>query len=133
MTVTFYPSLESLARVDVRHPSWWASVARSLDALEVRLQQDAAADEGPTGAFADAVSRDPSLSNEATRLRDDHQRLVERARRLRRLVATVAGDERQVPAVAGELTALATAERRHQQRSRALFWDSFARDLGGER
>ena len=133
MTVTHYPSLESLACDDVRNPSWWASVARSLDELDVRLQSDAAADEGPSGAFADAVSRDPSLANDARRLLDDHRRLTERARRLRRLVATVAGDERQISAVAGELSALATAEQRYQQRSRSLYWDSFARDLGGER
>lgn len=133
MTVTHYPSLESLASTDVRNPSWWASVARSLDELDVRLQSDAAADEGPSGAFADSVSRDPSLANDARRLMDDHRLITERARRLRRLVATVAGDGRQAAAVAGELSLLAAAEQRYQERSRALFWDSFARDLGGER
>lgn len=132
MSVTNYSSLETLAATDHRNAAWWASVARALDDLDERLAQDAAVDEGPTGAFVESVIREPSLSNDATRLSDDHARLTERARRLRRLVAQVAGDDREAPAVAGELAALAAAEDRHQQRARALFWDSFARDIGGE-
>lgn len=132
MTITHYPTLESLASDEVRSPSWWAAVARSLDELEARLRQDAAADAGPAGAFVDAVGRDPSLSNDARRLEGDHERLMERARRLRILVASVAGDARQEEPVAQELPALASAELRYQQRARALVWDSFARDLGGE-
>ncbi len=69
-------------------------------------REDTAVDEGPAGAFADAVSREPSLSNGTTRLAADHARLVERARRLRRLVAQVAGDPSQAPAVAAELATL---------------------------
>ena len=131
MSVTYYSSLEILAATDHRNASWWASVARALDDLDERLAQDAAGDEGPTGAFVDSVTRQPSLSNDAIRLRDDHARLTERARR-RRLVVQVAGDDREAPAVAGELAALAAAEDRHQQRSRPLFWDSFPRDIGRE-
>jgi hypothetical protein len=132
MTVTYYPSLQTLAGTDHRSAAWWTSVARALDDLDERLAQDAAADDGPTGAFVQAVSRQPSLSNDASRLRDDLARLTERARRLRRLVAQVAGDDREGSAVARELAALAAAEDRHQRRSRALFWDSFVRDIGGE-
>lgn len=132
MTVTHYPSLESLAGSEHRTASWWASVARALDDLDDRLAQDAAIDDGPTGAFVDAITREPSLSNEADRLRIDHARLVERARRLRRLVSRVAGDEREATAVAEELAAIAAAENRHRIRSRSLFWDSFTRDIGGE-
>ena len=130
MSVTHYSSLEILAATDHQSASWWASLARALDDLDERLAQDAAGDEGPTGAFVDSVTRQPSLSNDATRLRDEHARLTERARR--RLVAQVAEDDREAPAVAGELAALAAAEDRLQQRSRALFWDSFPRDIGGE-
>ena len=132
MTVTHYPSLESLAGSDYRNASWWASVARALDDLDDRLAQDAAIDDGPTGAFVDAITREPSLSNEAARLRVDHARLVDRARQLRRDVARVAGDEREASAVAEGLAAIAAAEDRHRRRSRSLFWDSFTRDIGGE-
>lgn len=132
MTVTYYSSQESLAGTDHRNASWWASVAQALDDLEVRITQDAAVDDGPTGAFVEAINRQPSLSNDATRLRDDHARLAERARRLRRLVAQVAGDDQAASAVARELAVLAAAEERHQRRSRTLFWDSFTRDIGGE-
>lgn len=132
MTVTHYPSLEALAGTDPRNASWWAAVARALDDLDDRLARDAAVDDGPSGALVDAVTRQPSLSNDASRLRADHARLMERARRLRRLVAQVAGDDRQAPAVARELSELAAAEDRHQERSRSLFWESFARDIGGE-
>ncbi len=132
MTVTHYPSLGILAYTDHRNASWWASVARALDDLDVRLAQDVAVDEGTTGAFAEEVSRQSALANEAVRLRDDHAGLTERARRLRRLVAQVAGDDREAAAVAGELAALAVAKERHQQRSRSLFWDLFTRDIGGE-
>lgn len=132
MTVTYYLSLESLAGTDHRNASWWASVARALDDLDDRITQDAAVDDGRTGAFVEAIKRQPSLSNDATRLRDDHARLAERARRLRRLVAQVAGDDQAASAVARELAVLAAAEERHQRRSRTLFWDSFTRDIGGE-
>ena len=110
MTVTHYSSLETLAETIEPSGAWWVSVARALDDLDERLAEDTAVDEGPTGAFADAVSREPSLSNDTTRLVADHARLVERARRLRRLVAQVAGDPSQAPAVAAELATLAEAE-----------------------
>lgn len=132
MTIAHYPSLKSLARTDLRNASWWASVARALDQLDERLAQDAATDQGPRGAFVEAVAREPSLSNEASRLRVDHARLVERVRRLRALVAEVAGDRQAASAVSEELAALAATEDRHQRRSRSLFWDSFTRDIGGE-
>ena len=92
MTVTHYSSLGTLAGTIEPSGAWWVSVARALDDLDERLAEDTAVDEGPTGAFADAVSREPSLSNGTTRLAADHARLVERARQLRRLVAEVAGD-----------------------------------------
>jgi hypothetical protein len=132
MTITHYSSLETLA--DTQEPSgaWWVSVARALDDLDERLAEDTAEDEGPRGAFVEAVDRDPSLANDTTRLVADHARLVERARRLRRLVAQVAGDHREAPAVAAELATLAEAEGKYRLRSRAVFWDSFSRDIGGE-
>lgn len=132
MTITHYSSLETLAGTQEPSGAWWVSVARALDDLDERLAEDTAVDEGPAGAFVDAVTRDPSLSNDTTRLVADHARLVERARRLRRLVAQVAGDAQQAPAVADELATLAMAEDRYRQRSRSVFWDSFSRDIGGE-
>jgi hypothetical protein len=132
MTVTHYSSLGTLAGTIEPSGAWWVSVARALDDLDERLAQDTAVDEGPAGAFADAVSREPSLSNGATRLAADHARLVERAQRLRRLVSQVAGDPSQAAAVAAELATLAAAEETYRQRSRAVFWDSFSRDIGGE-
>lgn len=132
MTVTHYSSLETLAGAHEPSGAWWVSVARALDDLDERLAEDTAVDEGPTGAFVDAVSREPSLSNGTRRLVADHDRLVDRARRLRRLVAKVAGDPRQAPAVSAELATLADAEDRYRERSRAVFWDSFSRDIGGE-
>ena len=110
----------------------WASVALALAALDERLARDRAVDEGPAGAFLEAVTREPSLSNETKRLVADRARLTERVRRLRLYVAQVAGDPRQVPPVTEELAALAAAEDRCRRRSRAVFWDSFTRDIGGE-
>jgi erythromycin esterase-like protein len=132
MTVTHYSSLETLAGTHEPSGAWWVAVARALDDLDERLAEDTAVDEGPTGAFVDAVTRQPSLSNDTTRLAADHARLIERARCLRRLVAEVAGDPGQASAVAAELAGLAAAEERYRQRSRAVFWDSFSRDIGGE-
>ena len=132
MSVTHYSSLETLAETIEPSGAWWVSVARALDDLDERLAEDAAVDEGPSGAFVDAVSRAPSLANDTTRLVADHERLVQRARRLRRLVAQVAGDHRQAPAVAAELATLADAEDTYRRRSRSVFWDSFSRDIGGE-
>jgi DNA-binding transcriptional ArsR family regulator len=132
MSVAHYDSLETLAGADQTTASWWASVARALDDLHERLSSGAAVEDGPMGALAEAVIRQPALSNHATRLREDHARLAERTRRLRRHVAQVAGDEREAPPVARELAALAAAEARQEQRSRSLLWDSLTRDIGGE-
>jgi hypothetical protein len=103
MTAGHYPSLETLARTGYRRASWWASVARALDDLDDRVRQEAAL----------------QPSDHALRLQDDRTRLTERARRLRRIVAQVAGDPRQAAAVAGELSALSEAEDRcrHQATS----------------
>jgi hypothetical protein len=132
MTVTHYSSLETLAGTYESTGAWWVSVARALDDLDERLAEDTAVDGGPAGAFVDAVSRQPSLSNDTRRLSADHARLIERARQLRRHVADVAGDAEQAPAVAAELATLAEAEARYRQKSRTVFWDSFSRDIGGE-
>lgn len=132
MTITHYSSLETLADTQEISGAWWVAVARALDDLDERLAEDVAEDEGPRGALMEAVDREPSLANDATRLVADHDRLIERARRLRRLVAQVAGDHRQASAVAAELATLAEAEERYRRRSRTVFWDSFSRDIGGE-
>jgi len=132
MSIMHYPSMQELADTDTMNASWWASVARSLDEFDEQLTSDRAADCGPGGALIDAVTRQPSLANDAAKLSDDHDRLIERARRLRRLVATVAGDDRMVVPVAAELASLAEAHERYRRRVRSLLWDSFVRDLGGE-
>lgn len=133
MTITHYPSMQELASTGLRNASWWASVARSLDEFDEQLERDRVADFGPRGAFVDAISRQPSLANEASRLQDDHDQLVERARRLRQLVATVAGDDRMATPVSAQLATLVGAQERYRRRVRALLWDSFVRDHGGER
>lgn len=133
MTVTHYSSLATLAETESSSAAtWWPTVARALDALDERLAEDSTVDDGPAGAFHDAISREPALANQAARLSADRQRLVDRARQVRRLVAQVAGDSRQAQAISAELALLARAESRYRRRSRGLFWDSFTRDIGGE-
>ena len=132
MTIAHHTVIFDLAHADDRSATWWAAVARALDELDERLALDALEDDGPEGAFGASVERAPSLANEVTRLRADRNRLIERARRLRGVVATVAGDALQIPAVAGELAVIDAAESRYAERSRAVFWDSFSRDIGGE-
>jgi hypothetical protein len=132
MTIAHHSALFDLAHADDRSATWWMAVARALDDLDERLALDAEEDDGPEGAFDASVERAPSLANEVTRLRADRIRLIERARRLRRVVAMVAGDPTQIPPVTGELEVLSAAEGRYRERSRAVFWDSFTRDIGGE-
>jgi hypothetical protein len=132
MTIAHHSDITDLAHADDRSASWWAAVARTLDRMDERLRQDSTEDDGRDGAFAASVERAPSLANEVTRLRADRNRLIDRARTLRRFVATVAGDAAEIPAVTGELDVLAAAETRYRERSRAVFWDSFSRDIGGE-
>ena len=133
MTVMHPTTLETLAAQAYRSASWWASAARALDELDERLCQDACVDSGPAGAFADAISRQPALSNDVARLVDDRDRLYRRMRLLRQLVSEVAGDEHQVSAVANELAELAAGEERYLRRSGDIIWESFLRDIGGER
>jgi len=132
MTITHYSSLETLAATEFRTSSWWASIARALDDPEERPAQGATIDNGATGAIVDAVNRQPSLSNQAVRLRDDQARMPEILRQLHRLVAELAGDDGEATHVAEEWAVLALADERHQQRSWALYWESFTRDIGGE-
>lgn len=132
MSVTHYSSLEALAEIETPTATWWLSVARALDDLDERLAEDAVDDGGPTGSFTEAVSRAPALASATARLTADHSRLADRVVRLRRLVAQVAGDARQAPAVSAELATLAQAEQNYRRRSRMVFWDSFTRDIGGE-
>lgn len=132
MSLTYSASLTSLADTGAPNATWWVAVARALDALDERLAQDAVDDDGPSGAFAQAVSQAPALANTVTRLRTERSRLVERARRVRRLVAEIAGDRAQARVVCAEIDELATGEATYRRRSREVVWDSFARDLGGE-
>lgn len=130
MTVTHYPSLEALAGTDYRCASWWTSVARALDDLDERLGLEAPADYFRAGRRVEPVMGAPEPSDHTRRLQEDHARLTERARRLRRLVAEVAGDYHQAPAVAGELSALSEAEDRYRNRTALLIWDTPARGRG---
>lgn len=131
MSDIYAPSLADLADTPMDAGIWWLSVARALDALDERLADDAAADEGPSGTFDEVVRREPSLSNPAQQVAADRVRLIDRARRLRHVVSSAAGDPRRVPDVSGELATLAHAERRYRERGRALVWDAYNRDIGG--
>jgi hypothetical protein len=132
MRTATVPSLADLADEARPTADWWVSVARSLDALSERLSIEVAADSAPAGAFAEAVSRDPSLSNPATQVTREGSRLVEQVRGLRRTVAGVAGDGSKTSWVAAQLSSLAQAERAYLRRARSIVWDAHCRDLGGE-
>ncbi len=126
------PSLADLADEARPTADWWVSVARTLDALSERLSLEVAADAAPAGAFAEAISRDPSLSNPATQVTREGSNLVERVRGLRRTVAGVAGDGTKTSWIASQLSSLAQAERSYVRRARSIVWDAHCRDLGGE-
>ncbi len=132
MSIAHSTSLAALADTGGPSAAWWAAVARALDSLDERLSEDAIADDGPAGSFAQAVWRAPVLANAVAKLRAERGRLADRVRGLRRTVATAAGDGDQVGAVSAEVGALAAAEDRYRRRSRELVWESFTRDIGGE-
>ena len=125
-------SLADLAEDPRPTADWWVSVARTLDEVGERLSIEVAADAAPAGAFAEAISRDPSLSNPASRATRDGSRLVERVRGLRRTVAGVAGDGTKTSWIASQLSSVAHAERSYVRRARSIVWDAHCRDLGGE-
>lgn len=132
MSVTYHSSLEALSEIENPTAAWWAQVARALDDLAEQLLRDAAVDGGPSGAFAQAVARDPSLANLASRLDAERVSLWDRVGHLRRLVTQVAGDPDQTAVVSTELSSVAAARDLYRQRAHALFWDSFLRDMGGQ-
>ena len=125
-------TLAALAFSSTAEGPWWAAVASALDELDEGLQREGASEEGSAGVYARAIRCEPALSHVARRITDDRAKLADMARRLRRLVARVSGDAREVPSVSRELTTLALAERRYRRRSRLLFWESFNREIGDQ-
>lgn len=126
------PSLTELAQDARPTAEWWVSVARALDDLGERLSIQVAADAGPSGAFADAIARDPSLSNPATQVTREGSKLIERVQALRKTVAGVAGDRYQASWIAAQLSSIAQAECTYLRKARSVLWDAHCRDLGGE-
>jgi len=126
------PSLAELAEEARPTADWWVSVARTLDDTSERLSLEVEADSAPAGAFAQAITRDPSLSNPADQVTREGSRLIDQVRALRRTVAGVAGDGTKASWVADQLASLAHAERSYLRRSRSIVWDAHCRDLGGE-
>jgi hypothetical protein len=132
MTTTYYSSLAALAEEPSASAVWWTSVARALDELSERLNLEALVDEGPEGALDEAVSREPSLSNRATKASRDLATLMEHTREVRRLVTREAGNPDHVADVAAQLLVLARAEEDYRRHVRSVVWDSLTRDIGGE-
>lgn len=131
MSITYTTPLATLAEESRTGACWWVSVARALDEFLDRLTAEGAVDDGPSGAFGQAVSREPGLANVARRVSAERAALISRARRLRQRVAIVAGDHVRASDVSAELSALARREERYLVKSRSVFWDSFNRDIGG--
>ncbi|MBI1349504.1 MAG: hypothetical protein GC156_00125 [Actinomycetales bacterium] len=132
MSTTYIPDLGRVASDTRGGGTWWLAASRALDALMDRLRRDELVDDGPSGDFAEAVWAAPDLAPRADRLRRDRAELMDRARRLRQRLSSVAGDPGAVEELAGELSDLARDESRYRHRSIDLVWESVNRDIGGE-
>ena len=132
MSTTYYSSLAALAETHMATGVWWSAVARALDDLAQRLEDEAAVDAGPDGALRRAVNDEPTLANRADSANAERVALQVRVRHLRLVVTESAGDPDQVAYVAAELRSLADGEERYQRKVREVVWDSLTRDIGGE-
>ena len=132
MSTTYYSSLAALAETHMATGVWWSAVARALDDLAQRLEDEAAVDAGPDGALRRAVNDEPTLANRADSANAERMALQVRVRQLRLVVTESAGDPDQVANVATELRSLADGEERYQRKVREVVWDSLTRDIGGE-
>ena len=132
MSTTYYSSLAALAETHMATGVWWSAVARALDDLAQRLEDEAAVDAGPDGALRRAVNDEPTLANRADSANAERVALQVRVRHLRLVVTESAGDPDQVAYVAAELRLLADGEERYQRTVREVVWDSLTRDIGGE-
>jgi hypothetical protein len=132
MTTTHHPSLDELATASHRSASWWASVARALDRLDERLDQERPLEARGDGPLVTPAHGAEQASDDTRRRHEDHARLVERARRLRRRVAEVAGDRHQAEAVAGELSLLSVARDRYRHRTASLMGETRATPVGAQ-
>ena len=132
MSTTYLPGIAELAEDTRGDGTWWLAVSRALDGLIEHLTQDAARDDGPTGAVAETLWTAPHLASIAARVRRERESLRDRACILRRRVSLLAGDPTAVDQVAHELAVVAAQESRYHRRSRELAWDAVSRDVGGE-
>lgn len=132
MSTAYATDLSTVSSEPRATAAWWLAAARALDDLLDRLTRDASVDDGPSGALRQALWTAPHLASHAQRLQREREALRERARLLRRRVSRLAGDPTAVDQVAHELASVAHEESRYAQHSRALIWDSVARDIGGE-
>lgn len=132
MSTTYYSSLSTLADEPVASGVWWSSVARALDELAERLDQEAAIDGGPDGALEKAVREEPTLANRANSANAERMALQVRVFELRQFVTANAGDPDQVAYVAQELAKVSETEVKYVHKVRAVVWDSLTQDIGGE-
>lgn len=132
MSTTYYSSLAALAETHMATGVWWSAVARALDDLAQRLEDEAAVDAGPDGALRRAVNDEPTLANRADSANAERMALQVRVHQLRLVVTEHAGAPEQVAHVATELRSLADGEERYQRKVREVVWDSLTREIEGE-
>ena len=132
MSATYYSTLSTLAESPAASGVWWSSVARALDELMEKLEQDAAVDAGPDGSLEKAVREEPTLANRANSANAERMALQVRVFELRQFVSANAGDAEHVDYVAAELAKVSETEVKYQQKVRAVVWDSLTQDIGGE-
>lgn len=132
MSTTYYSTLTTLAESPAASGVWWSSVARALDELMEKLEQEAAIDAGPDGALEKAVREEPTLSARANSANAERMALQVRVFELRQFVSANAGEAEHVEYVAAELAKVSETEVKYRQKVRAVVWDSLTQDIGGE-
>jgi len=129
-------SLEIALAAPVRHRATWvAGVRDGLHALHEVWTRHIVETEAP-GAFLDElVAEAPRLATPASRLRREHNDILQTITRAEKRLATPPGDDDNydpwVEEMRSELTALLIALVKHRQRGADLVYEAYAVDIGG--
>lgn len=120
-------ALTQCADADLGSPTWWACLARNLDALGEELVS------ADTQGLVDQIITDtPQYAASANLLTTMDTRLRADVIALRHLVAQLSGSRTAADQIREQITDLVHRVRTLDRASRQLLVEAYGRDLGGE-
>ena len=109
---------------------WWVDLTAELDNLASRLLVDS---QESWRDLSNQISRDaPHMTSQLRRIEGEHEELQAELLNVRLQAGDSAGDPSRMDAISASVERLLHRLRRHQERTTAVLYDAYERDLGGE-